>query len=44
MRVYSEIYKLPESTPEADVLELIEVLKSRKEINGILVKARFPSI
>lgn len=39
---YSEIYKLPESTPEADVLELIEVLKSRKEINGILVQSPFP--
>lgn len=39
---YSEIYKLPENTPESEVLELIDVLKSRSEINGILVQSPFP--
>jgi len=39
---YSEEYTLPAETPEADLLDLIEVLNSREEIDGILVQLPLP--
>ena len=39
---YSEEYTLPAETPEADLLDLIEVLNGREEIDGILVQLPLP--
>lgn len=40
--IYSEEYALPEETTEAELLELIDVLNGRKNINGILVQLPLP--
>ncbi len=39
---YSEEYTLPAQTSEADLLDLIEVLNNREEIDGILVQLPLP--
>ena len=39
---YSEEYALPESTPQQELLELIETLNSREDIDGILVQLPLP--
>lgn len=39
---YSEEYALPAQTPEEDLLDLIEVLNGREEIDGILVQLPLP--
>lgn len=39
---YSEEYTLPAETPETDLLDLIEVLNGREEIDGILVQLPLP--
>jgi methylenetetrahydrofolate dehydrogenase (NADP+)/methenyltetrahydrofolate cyclohydrolase len=38
----SELYRLPENTPQEEILQLISGLNSRKEINGILVQLPLP--
>jgi methylenetetrahydrofolate dehydrogenase (NADP+)/methenyltetrahydrofolate cyclohydrolase len=40
--MHSEKYELPEETPEADVLALIERLNADKNIHGILVQLPLP--
>ena len=40
--IYSEEYALPADTPEEDLLELIEVLNNRADIDGILVQLPLP--
>ena len=40
--IYSEIIALPESTSEAELLEKIDSLNSRRDINGILVQLPLP--
>lgn len=39
---YSEEYTLPAETPEEDLLELIQVLNERPDIDGILVQLPLP--
>jgi methylenetetrahydrofolate dehydrogenase (NADP+) / methenyltetrahydrofolate cyclohydrolase len=39
---HSELYKLPENTPQEDILKLVKDLNARKEINGILVQLPLP--
>ena len=39
---YSEEYTLPEETTEEELLELIDTLNNKKEINGILVQLPLP--
>lgn len=38
----SELFRLPEKTPQEDILKLIRDLNARKEINGILVQLPLP--
>ena len=40
--IYSEIIALPENTSEAELLEKIDSLNSRSDINGILVQLPLP--
>ena len=40
--IYSEEYALPNDTTEAELLELIDVLNTRHDINGILVQLPLP--
>ncbi len=40
---YSEEYALPASTSQGELLELVEVLNSRPEIDGILVQLPLPA-
>jgi len=40
--INSEVYKLDETTPEEEVIALIESLNQRKEIHGILVQLPLP--
>jgi len=40
--IYSEIIALPESTSERELLEKIDALNARREINGILVQLPLP--
>ncbi|MCP3772571.1 bifunctional methylenetetrahydrofolate dehydrogenase/methenyltetrahydrofolate cyclohydrolase FolD [Paenibacillus sp. MZ04-78.2] len=40
--MHSEVYKLPEHTPEADVLDLISKLNGDRAIHGILVQSPLP--
>ncbi|MGF7030366.1 methylenetetrahydrofolate dehydrogenase (NADP+)/methenyltetrahydrofolate cyclohydrolase [Paenibacillus mucilaginosus] len=40
--MHSEVYKLPEATPEAEVLELIGKLNADASIHGILVQSPLP--
>lgn len=40
--IYSEKYALPESTSQQELLELVEVLNGRKDIDGILVQLPLP--
>ncbi|WP_163855609.1 bifunctional methylenetetrahydrofolate dehydrogenase/methenyltetrahydrofolate cyclohydrolase FolD [Paenibacillus elgii] len=40
--MHSEVYKLPEHTPEADVLALISKLNGDNAIHGILVQSPLP--
>ena len=40
--IYSEEYALPQETKQQDLLELIDTLNSRNEINGILVQLPLP--
>ena len=40
--IYSEVHKLEEATPEADVLALIERLNNDPKIHGILVQSPLP--
>ena len=40
--MHSEVYRLPASTSQAEVLALIERLKVRSEIHGILVQLPLP--
>ncbi len=40
--IYSEIIALPENTSEAELLEKIDALNARREINGILVQLPLP--
>ncbi|WP_426453417.1 bifunctional methylenetetrahydrofolate dehydrogenase/methenyltetrahydrofolate cyclohydrolase FolD [Paenibacillus sp. S-38] len=40
--MHSEVYKLPEATPEAEVLELIAKLNGDASIHGILVQSPLP--
>ena len=39
---YSEEYALPEETTEEELLQLIDTLNSKKEVNGILVQLPLP--
>ena len=39
---YSEMHSLPDNTPEAELLELIEQLNTKPEIHGILVQLPLP--
>lgn len=39
---YSEEYTLPESTSQAELLELVKILNSRDDIDGILVQLPLP--
>ena len=39
---YSEEYTLPEQTPERELLDLIQVLNGRSDIDGILVQLPLP--
>lgn len=39
---YSEIYELPETTTEAELLDLVHVLNARRDIHGILVQSPLP--
>lgn len=41
--MHSEVYKLPEETPEADVLSLIAKLNQDPAIHGILVQSPLPN-
>ena len=41
--ILSEEYTLPDSTSEAELLELIHKLNNKKDIHGILVQAPLPS-
>lgn len=38
----SEMYRLPENTPQEHILKLIKELNAKKEINGILVQLPLP--
>ncbi|MEI7542501.1 MAG: bifunctional methylenetetrahydrofolate dehydrogenase/methenyltetrahydrofolate cyclohydrolase FolD [bacterium] len=38
----SELYRLPENTPQEHILKLIKELNAKKEINGILVQLPLP--
>ena len=40
--IYSEVYTLPADSAEADVLDLIETLNKRDDINGILCQLPLP--
>ena len=40
--IRSLAYELPEDTPEAELLALIEELNARKDVNGILVQLPLP--
>lgn len=40
--MYSEVHKLPESTPEQELIELIEKLNGSDKIHGILVQSPLP--
>lgn len=40
--IYSEEYALPEQTPEAELLSLIDTLNERADIHGILVQLPLP--
>lgn len=40
--IYSEEYALPEETTQAELLELIDTLNGRKDIDGILVQLPLP--
>ncbi|MCZ8520638.1 MULTISPECIES: bifunctional methylenetetrahydrofolate dehydrogenase/methenyltetrahydrofolate cyclohydrolase FolD [Paenibacillus] len=40
--MHSEVYQLPEATPEAEVLELIAKLNGNPAIHGILVQSPLP--
>ena len=40
--IYSESYELPKDTTEARLLELIDTLNKKEEINGILVQLPLP--
>ena len=40
--IYSEEYALPAETPEEELLELIDVLNGREDIDGILVQLPLP--
>ena len=40
--IYSEEYALPEETTEEELLELIDKLNARRDINGILVQLPLP--
>jgi methylenetetrahydrofolate dehydrogenase (NADP+)/methenyltetrahydrofolate cyclohydrolase len=40
--ILSEAYKLPEDTPEKDLLDLVMKLNKKKEIDGILVQLPLP--
>ena len=41
--IRSLAYELPEETPEAELLELIEQLNKREDVNGILVQLPLPA-
>ena len=41
--IYSEVYELPEETRQEDLLDIIEVLNNRDNIDGILVQLPLPS-
>lgn len=41
--IYSEEYNLPEQTAQSELIELIEKLNRKKEINGILVQLPLPA-
>ena len=41
--IYSEVYELPEETKQEDLLDIIEVLNNRDNIDGILVQLPLPS-
>ncbi len=38
----SEMFRLPENTPQDDILKLVKELNARKDINGILVQLPLP--
>ena len=40
--IYSEAYRLPENTPEKELLELVMKLNKKKDIDGILVQLPLP--
>lgn len=40
--IYSEVYTLPEQSSEKDVLDLIDTLNKRSDINGILCQLPLP--
>lgn len=40
--IYSEVYELPEETKESELLDIIDVLNERDNINGILVQLPLP--
>ncbi len=40
--IYSECYRLPEKTPEAELLALVDKLNHKKEVDGILVQLPLP--
>ncbi len=41
--MYSEEYKLPETTSEKELLDLVHKLNHKKDVNGILVQLPLPS-
>ncbi|CAG7642192.1 bifunctional methylenetetrahydrofolate dehydrogenase/methenyltetrahydrofolate cyclohydrolase FolD [Paenibacillus allorhizosphaerae] len=40
--MYSEVHKLPENTPEQELIELIEKLNQSAKVHGILVQSPLP--
>lgn len=40
--IYSEAYRLPENTPEKELLDLVGKLNKKKEIDGVLVQLPLP--
>ena len=41
--IYSEEYALPATTTQEELMELIEKLNNKKDINGILVQSPLPN-
>ena len=41
--IYSEEYALPATTTQEELMELIETLNNKKDINGILVQSPLPN-